>query len=342
LIKTLIDKGFAYETPEAVYYDVTKFKDYAKFFGQKLVDKKVASRSEVQTGKHKKHSVDFALWFKRVGHFSDHSMHWESPWGDGFPGWHIECSAMSMHYLGNTIDIHTGGPDHLPIHHPNEIAQSEAATGKQFVRYWMHHAFLMVDGQKMSKSLGNFYRVSDVEEKGFDPLDLRYFYLTAHYRSQQNFTWEALRAAQSARKRLKAIVQLARQSRRIQLSHEKFDKTQQYLKKFFDAVLNDLNFPEALAVVWDAVKSNIPSEDKYDLLMSFDELLGLKLADSKQQAETNIIPKEIQKLVDEREQLRKEMNFAQADKVRKQIEEKGFLVEDTPNGPQVNKNTSSS
>src|SRR3990167_5528692 len=148
---------------------------------QKLADKQVAVREEVKTGEHKRHPADFALWFKRVGRFADHQMHWESPWGDGFPGWHIECSAMSMKYLGESFDIHTGGEDHLPVHHPNEIAQAEAATGKLLARYWVHNAFLLIDGQKMSKSLGNLFRVEDVVEKGFSPLALRYLYLTAHY-----------------------------------------------------------------------------------------------------------------------------------------------------------------
>ncbi|KKR90868.1 MAG: Cysteine-tRNA ligase [Candidatus Roizmanbacteria bacterium GW2011_GWA1_41_13] len=354
IIHKLFEKGYAYDTPEAVYFDVTKFNKYSELFGQSLEDKQIASREKVKTGEHKKHSADFALWFKRVGRFSDHTMHWESPWGDGFPGWHIECSAMSMKYLGETIDIHTGGIDHLSIHHPNEIAQSEGATGKQFVRFWMHYNFLTVDRTKMSKSLGNFYRIQDVEQKGFDPLDLRYFYLTANYRTQQNFTWVALESAKSARNKLMNIINQLRSGgiydaknksamnrattnfKRTILSPEKLQKTKSFQEKFSQAIENDLNTPEALAVVWGAVKSNIPSEDKYDLLMSFDEILGLRLSDSRQQtAEKTVIPHEIQSLLDQRAQLRKEKKFNEADQIRKQIEDKGYIIEDMSTGQKV-------
>ncbi|OGG30421.1 cysteine--tRNA ligase, partial [Candidatus Gottesmanbacteria bacterium RIFCSPLOWO2_01_FULL_49_10] len=289
LIEKLLAKGVAYDTPEAVYFDVTKFKGYGSLFGQKLSEKQVAARSDVQTGSHKKHPPDFALWFKRTGRFADHVMHWESPFGDGFPGWHIECSAMAMKYLGDTIDIHTGGIEHTAVHHPNEIAQSEGATGKQFVRYWIHHGHLMMDGAKMSKSLGNIVSVEDVVNKGFDPLALRYFYLTAHYRKPMNFTWEALTAAQNAlselRLQLSAISR--QQSERTTLSEEKLEKVDAYRKKFDKALSHDLNMPQALAVAWEVVKSNIPSPDKYDLILDFDEVLGLQLqqtAKSKQQA----------------------------------------------------------
>lgn len=346
LIKKLFENGYAYDTPEAVYFDVTKFKDYGKLFGQSLEEKEVAVRADVKTGEHKKHPADFSLWFKRVGRFADHQMHWDSPWGDGFPGWHIECSAMSMKYLGETIDIHTGGIDHLPIHHPNEIAQSEGATGKQFVRFWMHYNFLNIKGEKMSKSRENFYRIADIVEKGFEPLDLRYFFLTSHYRKELNFTWEALEAARTARIRLvDVVVQLAGQknadSRRTTLSQEKMGKVDDYQKRFTEALENDLNMPQALAVVWETIKSNIPSEDKYDLVMGFNQVLGLDLANSlsaqagKPQIANSEIPDEIQKLVDKRNQLRGEKKWGEADVVRKEIEEKGWLVEDTAVGSKV-------
>jgi len=342
LIEKLLAKGVAYDTPEAVYFDVTKFKGYGSLFGQKLSEKQVAARSDVQTGSHKKHPPDFALWFKRTGRFADHVMHWESPFGDGFPGWHIECSAMAMKYLGDTIDIHTGGIEHTAVHHPNEIAQSEGATGKQFVRYWIHHGHLMMDGAKMSKSLGNIVSVEDVVNKGFDPLALRYFYLTAHYRKPMNFTWEALTAAQNAlselRLQLSAISR--QQSERTTLSEEKLEKVDAYRKKFDKALSHDLNMPQALAVAWEVVKSNIPSPDKYDLILDFDEVLGLQLqqtAKSKQQAAS--VPKEIQKLLEDRETLRREKKFAEADEVRKTIEVQGYVVEDAPQGVSVKKKT---
>lgn len=335
LIKKLIDKGYAYDTPEAVYYDVTKFKDYGKIFGQNLEEKKVAVRTEVKTGEHKKHPADFALWFKTVGRFKDHTMHWPSPWQEGFPGWHIECSAMSIKYLGPQIDIHTGGEDHLSIHHPNEIAQSEAATGvKPFAKYWLHTRFLLVEGEKMSKSLGNFFTVEDVEKKGFDPIALRYLYLTSHYRKQMNFTWDSLSAAQVALNNLRSqIASLKKQTDRTTLSPEKDEKLNSLRVKFESAIGNDLNTSEALAVVWEVLKSNIPSMDKYDLIMSFDEILGLKLAQAKESSTQ--IPQEIIDLSNKRDNLRKEGKFEEGDKARSEIEEKGYTVKDTPEGTVV-------
>ncbi|MFZ3301672.1 MAG: cysteine--tRNA ligase [Microgenomates group bacterium] len=278
LIEKLFKNGYAYDTEEAVYFDVSKFADYGKLFGQKLEDKKLGVREEVKTDVNKRNNSDFALWFKRVGKFSDHVMHWESPWGDGFPGWHIECSAMSIKYLGDQMDIHTGGEDHLSIHHPNEIAQSEGATGKKpFSKFWMHVAFLSVDGKKMSKSLGNFYNIQDILDKGFDPIALRYLYLGAHYKKPMNFTWQSLDAAAKGLKRLQSTVQILKASQRTTLSEEKNEKLNEFRNKFNEAINDDLNTSKALAVLFDMLKSNIPSEDKYDLAISFDEVLGLGL-----------------------------------------------------------------
>lgn len=329
LVKKLIEKGFAYDTPEAVYFDVTKFDKYGEAFGQKLEDKKTAVRDEVQTGEYKRNPQDFALWFKRVGRFKNHTMHWDSAWGDGFPGWHIECSAMSMEYLGDQFDIHTGGEDHISVHHPNEIAQSEAATGKiPFVKYWLHTAFLMVDGKKMSKSLGNFYTVDDVIKKGFDPIALRYLYLGANYRDPLNFTWESLQAAQNALVKVRSqIVNLKSQLDRTVLSSEKNEQIDEFRNKFIDAINDDLNTPKALAVLWETLKSNIPSTDKYDLAISFDEVLGLNL--KSQTTHSKQIPNDIKILIEKREQLRKEKNFEEADTIRKQIEDAGYEVKDT-------------
>jgi cysteinyl-tRNA synthetase len=330
LVQKLIDKGFAYDTPEAVYFDIAKFPKYGEAFGQKLEDKKVAVRSEVQTGKHKKNPQDFALWFKRVGRFENHTMHWDSPWGDGFPGWHVECSAMSMKYLGDQIDIHTGGEDHLSIHHPNEIAQSEAATGKvPFVKYWLHTAFLTIDGRKMSKSLGNFYTVEDVEKKGLDPLALRYLYLGAHYRDPLNFTWDSLAGSQNALEKLRnQIPALKDQNDRTILSEEKQKKIDEYRNQFMEAVNDDLNTAKALAVLWEMLGSNIPSGDKYDLAMSFDEILGLKLSENPK-SKTQI-PNNVQILIDQRQKLREEGQYDEADKIREQIQKLGFGVSDKP------------
>ena len=328
LVRKLLNNGYAYDTPEAIYFDVSKFKGYGKLSGQSLEEKKTASREEVKTGEHKRNPADFALWFKRVGRFADHAMHWESPWGDGFPGWHLECSAMSMKYLGSTIDIHTGGIDHIPVHHPNEIAQSEAATGKPFVRFWVHHSFLMVDGQKMSKSLGNIYTVDDVIKKGYDPLALRYFYMTAHYRAFLNFTWDALTAAQNSLTELRDIISSLPKSPKV-------PKPPIFQKKFFSALENDLNTPQALAVVWEVAKSDLTPAEKYALLLDFDAVLGLKLDSVK--AQDTLAPKEIEELISKREALRKAKKFEEADEIRKQIEAKGYILQDSSAGYKLKK-----
>ena len=261
-------------------------------------------------------------------------MEWESPWGIGFPGWHIECSAMSMKYLGETFDIHTGGVDHIAIHHTNEIAQSEGATGKEPVKYWIHHEFLQVDGQKMAKSIGNTYTVEDVVKKGYDPLALRCLFLTAHYKDPLNFTWEALAAAQNALDKLREqVVSLSKESKRTALSREKDEKIEQFRTDFISSLNDDLNTSKALAVLWEVLKSSIPSEDKYDLALYFDEVLGLKLS----QVSEEKIPDKIDKLVEERKTLRKEGKFSEADEIRQKIENEGYTLEDTPEGARVKK-----
>ncbi len=331
LVQTLVDKGFAYETEEAVYFDVAKFPRYDGLFGQYLAGKHVAVREGVHTGEHKKHPEDFALWFKRVGRFVDHVMYWPSPWGEGFPGWHVECSAMAMKYLGETFDIHTGGEDHLPVHHPNEVAQSEAATGKPFARYWLHYAFLNVDGQKMSKSLGNVYRVEDVVEKGFSARALRYLYLTAHYRSPMNFTWSALAAAQSAYDKLVDFVREAKKDTvRTELSRDKLKKLDGFRERFLAAISDDLAIPSAMAVMWELLKSNIPNYDKLDQLLDWDQILGLGL----EQAHVEIVvPEAIVKLGTLREELRLQARYVDADTVRVEIEKQGWIVMDSKSGP---------
>lgn len=328
VIVKLFENGYAYDTPEAVYFDTTKFLKYGELTGQKQEDKKIAVREEIKTGEHKKNPHDFALWFKRVGRFVDHNMHWDSPWGDGFPGWHIECSAMSMKYLGDQIDIHTGGEDHIPVHHTNEIAQSEAATGKSpFSRFWLHYAFLTVDGVKMSKSLGNYFTLEDIVNKKYDPLSLRLLYLGAHYKKPMNFTWEALESAQIALKKLHEQVQgLKVQADRLVLSAEKESKIVDFQTRFMSFINDDLNTPKALALVWEVLKSNIPSLDKYDLLISFDEVLGLGLNNTKKH--DHKIPEEIQVLLKKRDELRKQKRFEEADKIRDKVIGMGFDVSD--------------
>ncbi len=334
LIEKLVEKGFAYDTPEAVYFDISRFPRYDGLFGQKMADKLTAVREEVHTGSHKKHPADFVLWFKLVGRFEKHIMQWDSPWGTGFPGWHIECSAMAMKYLGESFDIHTGGEDHIPVHHPNEIAQSEAATGKPFAKYWLHTTFLMVEGQKMSKSLGNFFRLQDVLDKGFSALSLRYLYLTAHYRTPLNFTWSSLAAAQSALDKINTFVKATRVNNtgaRTELSKEKLKKLDDYRQRFLEVINNDLNFPQGLAVMWEMLKSNIPDYDKLDLLLDWDQVLGLDLANMHQDLD---VPENVKKMAFERDSLRKAGRYVEADNYRMQIEKLGWEIKDTSAGPQ--------
>lgn len=333
LVKKLIEKGFAYETPEAVYFEVNKFPRYDGLFGHHITEK-MTGREEVNKGTYKKNEEDFALWFKRVGRFADHAMHWDSPWGDGFPGWHIECSAMAMKYLGESFDIHTGGLEHQMVHHPNEIAQSESATGKVFAKYWVHYAHLLVDGVKMSKSIGNVLKVEDVVQKGFSPMALRYLYLTAHYRTPLNFTWSSLAAAQSAYDRLKDFVKQAKADSRKALSVEKEKKLVSYQDKFAEAISNDLGMPAAIAVVWELVKSNLSNADKVEQLLAWDEVLGLKLNEASVE---EVVPEQVMKMANIRQQLRNEGKFVDADSVRMEIEKLGYEVLDSKTGPVVKK-----
>jgi cysteinyl-tRNA synthetase len=334
LIKVLEEKGYAYTTDEAVYFDITKFEKYGELSKQKLEEKMQAARDEVVVDQNKKHPADFALWFKRVGRFADHVMHWDSPWGEGFPGWHIECSAMSMKYLGETLDIHTGGIDHIPVHHENEIAQSEAATGKTFVQYWVHHNFLQVNGEKMSKSLDNFYTIDDVRERGINPMALRLLFMQVHYRQSMNFTWDAAKGADEAYRKLQEIViSLRKQTERTVLSEEKLKKVDEYRRRFDEAIANDLQTPQAVAVMWELLKSNVPSEDKLDLLLDFDSILGLKLSDSTEE----VVPEEVQELAKLRITMRNEKQFEKADEIRKQIEAQGYVIEDQGDGFRIKK-----
>lgn len=348
MVEALLQKGFAYQIDDGIYFDTSKFAGYGALTGQNIEELKAGAR--VEPNPQKRNLTDFALWkfsypkgrsFDPAQDAARRHMEWESPWGKGFPGWHIECSAMSRKHLGDQIDIHTGGADLIPIHHTNEIAQSEATTGKNpFVRFWVHGQFILVDSKKMSKSLENFYRLADIEARKIDPLALRYFYMTAHYRAFLNFTWEGLAGAQKAleelRVQLSAISHQLSAMKRTQLSQEKLEKVDAYRKKFAEAIANDLNMPQALAVVWEVVKSNIPSQDKYDLLVDFDDVLGLDLKEmSDVRYQMSEIPKEIEELAQKREELRNARKFSEADEVRKEIEKKGFTIEDTPEGPRL-------
>lgn len=326
IVKTLIEKGHAYETKEAVYFDISTFKDYGKLSGQNSEDKMKAVRDDVYTDPEKKHQADFALWFKRVGKFKNHTMHWESPWGDGFPGWHIECSAMSMKYLGKTIDIHTGGIDHIPVHHENEIAQSEAANEVPFVHYWMHYHFLQVEGQKMSKSLGNFFTIEDIKKRGIEPLAFRLLLLQSHYRQPMNFTWEALEGASEAYRKLKAEVVSLRDAIIEMKDYIPSEQSLDFKATFLGFLENDLQTPQAVASLFTMLKSPISAEEKLSNITDVDELLGLALMREEKSIE---IPDEVIDLAEQRKKAKQAKEFEKADSFRKQIEEKGYKVEDT-------------
>lgn len=336
LIKKLQEKEFTYETKEAIYFDVTKFADYGKLSGQKLEDKKQAVREEVNIDPEKKHPADFALWFKRVGRFANHTMHWESPWGDGFPGWHIECSAMSMKALNTAqIDVHSGGIDHIPVHHENEIAQSEAATGeKPFVAYWVHHAFLKVNGEKMSKSKENFYTLKDLQEHKIDPLAIRYLFLQTHYRKELNFTWEAAEAAQDSLTRLKKYIISFRNPSEREKNPELVTK---FTEDFKTALENDLNTSQALSVIWEVIKSNLNANEKLELLYSFDKVFGFGFESLQNEYLEQAFPEEILELANKRLEARKAKDFQQSDALRRSIEKKGYEIEDIETGYNLRK-----
>lgn len=335
LVKKLAKKGLTYKTSDGVYFDTVSFETKTgKKYGELSTLDQIKEGARVEPNPEKKNPRDFALWkFSPQGEKRD--MEWECEFGKGFPGWHIECSAMSMKYLGETFDLHVGGEDLRSTHHPNEIAQSEGATNKKFVNYWLHGAFLKIDGGRMGKSVGNAYSLTDVQNKGFEPLALRYLYLTGKYRDSLNFTWEALEGAQNTLNNLREQIRALRKqdNQRTVLSEEKRAQTDEFSQQFIEAINNDLNLPQALAVVWNMLKSNIPSEDKLDLLLSFDEVLGLQLAEVTEVSFE--IPKEIKDLAGQRETLRKEGKFEEADQIRVKMEERGFVIKDTTDGTMI-------
>lgn len=319
VIKVLIDKGYAYETDGNVYFKVEKFADYGKLSGNTLdkMDQLLeAVRISVETDK--KDSADFALWKKA----EDRVMSWESPWGKGVPGWHIECSVMSMKYLGISLDIHAGGEDLIFPHHEDEIAQAESFSGEKFVGTWIHTSFLSVDKEKMSRSKGNVFTLTEVMKYGFSPSAFRYLTYQTHYRAKMNFTWEALEGASVALKKLYEIA-------------GKLPEGEGYANKYeveFLHVLNqDLNMPKALAIMWEMLRSDEPEEAKAAALKRMDQVLGLQIFEASEKM--NTIPEDVLILSNEREKLRKEGRFMLADQIRHKIEKMGFEVDDQKKGP---------
>ncbi len=333
LIKKLEKKGYTYKTKDGIYFDSSKFKDYGRLANLNIKELKAGKR--VSFGE-KKHKTDFALW-KFSSPEEKRQQEWDSPFGKGFPGWHIECSAMSMKYLGEHFDIHTGGQDHIPIHHTNEIAQSEAATGKKFSNYWLHGAFLLNnEGKKVSKSTGGLYTISELELQGYKPEYFRYLCLQTHYKKPLHFTLDALEASGNAYEKLiKSYLKIREGAEKV--PHKGNTKySSKYHIQFHEAINDDLNMPKALSVLWKLVQDGgVTYFTKMRLIDSFDEVLGLNIKNMKE--EKFSIPKEVKELVKERETYRKEKQWEKADEIRKMIENKGFMIEDKSDGPILSK-----
>ncbi len=330
MVGTLLEKGFAYTTDLAIYFDITKAKNYTELSGQNLEDLRIGAGAGEVSDKGKKNSSDFVLWFFKKGVHENALQTWDSPWGFGFPGWHIECSAMAKKHLGETIDIHMGGIEHIPTHHTNEIAQSESANGKKYVKYWLHNEHLSLAGEKMSKSLGNVVYVDDVVKKGFNPLALRFLFSQAHYRSKQNFTWEALKDSQRGYEGLLNSLS--------HLGKELGQVSEDFKNKFKEKLNDDFGLPQALALVFEVLKSDLSNEDKLATILDFDKVLGLDLGKNDQSNSELVVselPEEFQELIKKRELARSEENWYRSDELRDQIQEQGYIIKDTQDGTKV-------
>ena len=321
----LCQKGYGYETSDGIYYDLEKFSDYGSLSGNSLEDLKAGARIEVNSEKHTPY--DFAIWKKAP---KEHIMQWPSPWGQGYPGWHIECSAMSKKYLGEEFDIHTGGVDHIPIHHENEIAQSQGLTGKNPAKFWIHGEFMLVDGGKMSKSLGNTYTIEQLEGMGYEPMVFRLFCLNAHYRKKLNFTFETMDATKTSYERLCQQV-LKHKNATENLDEEKLNA---YIKEFNEAVSDDLNIPSALGVLYTMLKEPA-SKNVYETALLFDKVFGLSLDKIKEQKAE--VPAEITQKAEKMQQARKEKDYATADAIRNELASLGYIVKNTKDGYEIEK-----
>ncbi|MCK4919302.1 MAG: cysteine--tRNA ligase [Candidatus Pacebacteria bacterium] len=326
MVQTLVEKEYAYTTDLAVYFDVSKAKDYTKLSGQ-ILEKNIqgAGRSDVSDSQ-KKHHSDFALWFFKAGTHQNALQFWPSPFtsslvenGNGFPGWHIECSAMSKKYLGNTLDVHMGGIEHIPVHHTNEVAQSESANGMKFSNYWLHNEHLLADNKKMAKSEGTTYSLQELKEKGFNPLSLRYLFLTTHYKSKLNFTWKSLEANQTTLNKLYEFIKSSEGNNGKVI--------EKYNNNFKKALENNLDTPKTLAITWEMIKSkDCKTEDKKATLLEFDKVFGLNL--DKVKNEEIEIPDDIKELIKQREEARKNKDWKKADEIRDEIKKRGLVVKD--------------
>ena len=324
MVKEIIDNGYAYETSKGIYFDVSKLKQYPVLSNNVIEGQEAGARIEVDP--EKRNPQDFAIWIKAP---ENHIMKWDSPWGVSYPGWHLECSVMGRRFLGEHFDIHTGGVDHIPIHHENEIAQDIGSFGHNPANFWMHVEFLLVDGGKMSKSLGNIYTISELAEKGYEPLAFKLFNYTSSYRIQLNFTFDGLQAAKTALNRLRRGYLAHRDAN--ELIDE--DTIKEYEIKFNKAINDDLNMPAAMSVVWEIVKNEKKSKQLADLLLKFDQVLGLDLENSENYLNEKIdVPQEILDLVEERKNAKANKDYAKADELRDLINSKGYSIKDSANG----------
>ena len=326
-VKKIIENGYTYQTEDTVYFDTSKLDKYGVLSNRNVEDQKAGAR--VEFDENKKNIADFALWIKAP---ENHIMKWDSFFGKSYPGWHLECSAMGYKYLGDNFDIHTGGVDHIPIHHENEIAQSKGFSGKIPANYWMHVEFLQINGGKMSKSLNNLYTLNDLQEKGYEPLVYRMFNFTSNYRAQINFTFEAMDSAKVALNRL----------REGYLKHSEGnedvsdDEIKNYEERFLEAINDDLNMPAAMGVVWEVVRQEKKSPKLAELLAKFDTVLGLKIEEAMPKQQDDI-PQEILDLVEERKQARANKDWAKSDELRDVIQNKGYEIKDTKEGAEIRK-----
>ena len=329
-VKKLVENGYAYETSTAIYFDISKLDKYPILSNLDIEEQKAGARVDVDP--EKRNPYDFALWIKAP---ENHLMKWDSPWGPSYPGWHIECSAMGQKYLGEQFDIHTGGIDLIPTHHENEIAQSKGACGKIPANYWIHGEYLLIDGGKMSKSLGNVYLIKDIKDRGYDPIVYKLLCYSCSYRIKLNFTWEGMEATSKSLDRLRNGYKIHREGKE-KLDEEDRKKLEEIEHNFHEAINDDMNMPLAMSYVWEAVRYSKKSQEVADLLLKFDTVLGLKI-DKAPEQENLEIPQDVLDLMEQRKQARQEKNWAESDRLRDLIKEKGYEVKDTKDGMNISK-----
>lgn len=328
MVKEILKNGYAYETSKGIYFDVSKLDKYPVLSNNSVDGQEAGARIEVD--KEKRNPYDFAIWIKAP---ENHMMKWESPWGLSYPGWHLECSAIGRKFLGEHFDIHTGGVDHIPIHHENEIAQSKGATGQIPANYWMHSEFLLIDGGKMSKSLGNIYTLKTLEDNGIEPLAFKLFCFSAHYRNKLNFTFDGVKAQAKALERLRDGYK-----KHLEGNEEvEEEKIKEYENRFHEAINDDLNMPLAMGVVWEVIREEKKAKKYAELIEKFDEVLGLDLKNYQNYQKEIEIPENIKELIEKRNQARKEKKWEESDKIRDEIQKLGYNIKDTKEGIKIEK-----